>query len=181
MNSKDMEKNDNTISIPIESEEQESTEEDLIEQKDSLQEYIEQLQRLQAEFNNYRRRTEKEKESLSTFVKGNLISNLLPVLDDLDLLVQHHQEDHQCPVEAIQIIVQKIKKVFFDEGLESIEALNHSFDPEFNEAVAVEELSDPEKEGVILEEWQKGYLFQGNLLRASRVKVAKLKSVDESE
>jgi len=180
MDSKDAEKNRDTISIPIEGAEENGESRTSEQTKESAEQYIDQLQRLQAEFSNYRRRTDKEKESLSTYVKGNLITRLLPVLDDFDLLVQHHEEDQQCPAEAIQIIVQKMKKILSDEGLETIDALNEDFNPEIHEAIAVEEIADPEKEGTILEEWQKGYCFHGNLLRPSRVKVAKLKVMNES-
>jgi molecular chaperone GrpE len=141
---------------------------------------LERLQRLQAEFVNYRRRTEKEKESLADYIKGNMIAQLLPVLDDLDLLSQH-ADNEQCPVEAVQLIIQKMKKILSDEGLETIDAVTHPFDPDIHEAVAVEHADDPEQEGLIVEEWQKGYRFRGNLLRPSRVKVAKFKKGDESE
>ena len=175
-----MDQDKKAISIPI-NDEQTETEIEKKEEKESSEVYVEHLQRLQAEFTNYKKRTEKEKESLSAFIKGNLIAHLLPVLDDLDLLVMHHQEDHQCPVEAIQMITQKMKKILSNEGLESIEALDRIFNPDIHEAIAVEEVEDPQQEGVILEEWQKGYQFHGNLLRASRVKVAKLKSAEESD
>jgi molecular chaperone GrpE len=141
---------------------------------------LEKLQRLQAEFVNYRRRTEKEKESLADYVKGDLITRLLPVLDDLDLLSQH-AENEKCPVEAIQLIIQKMKKILYDEGLETIDAVTHPFDPDIHEALAVEHVNDPDQEGLVVEEWQKGYRFRGNLLRPSRVKVAKIKKDNESE
>ncbi|MBN2105567.1 nucleotide exchange factor GrpE [bacterium] len=173
-------KDNKYISIPIEGGESEQSA-DRSDEKEPKEIYVEQLQRLQAEFANYRRRTEKEKESLSTFIKGNFIAQLLPILDDLDLLVKHHEEDHQCPIEAIQLIIQKLKKILFDEGLESIDALDQTFNPDIHEAIAVEEVEEPKKDGVVLEEWQKGYQFHGSLLRPSRVKVAKLKAMEESD
>ena len=143
-------------------------------------ENLERLQRLQAEFVNYRRRTEKEKESLADYVEGDLIARLLPVLDDLDLLSQH-AENEQCPVEAVRLIIRKMNKILYDEGLEAIDAVSRPFDPENHEAVAVEPVTDPAQEGIIVEEWQKGYRFRGNLLRPSRVKVAKIKKDEESQ
>jgi len=171
----DKEKEPEINIIPVETDEPDhSSEEDI--KTESAESYIEQLQRLQADFINYKRRTEKEMNSLSIFVKGNLIQSLLPVIDDMDLLIQHHQHDHQCPVEAVQMIIQKLKKVLIDEGLETIDVTGQSFDPIIHEAIAVEEVKDPLKENIIVQECQKGYRFHDNLLRPSRVRVAKVKA-----
>jgi len=181
MNSTDADKHRDVILIPIDDGEKESQKNATEKEKESPEEYIEHLQRLQAEFANYKRRTEREKESLSDYVKGRLITHLLSILDDMDSLIRHHQESHQCSIEEIQFIARKMKKILFDEGLETIDAINQSFNPEIHEAIAVEKVSDPHKEGIILEEWQKGYRFHGSLLRPSRVKVGALKIKDESD
>lgn len=176
MNSNSPKKNEGT-EIPVEIVEN-GTGEVKKEEEQVERENLEKLQRLQAEFVNYKRRTEKEKNSLRDYIEGELIARLLPVMDDLDLL-SRHAENGQCPVEAVQLIVQKMKKILNDEGLEAIDAVSYPFDPENHEAVAVEPVSDAAKEGIIVEEWQKGYRFRGNLLRPSRVKVAKIKNGEE--
>ena len=176
MKQMDSEKEREVITIPVEGED-EAFSKSRSHESQSVENTIEQLQRLQADFVNYKRRTEKEMSALSAFVKGNFITSLLPVIDDLDLMVQHH-EDGQCPSDAVLLIIQKFKKILTDEGLEVIDAAGKIFDPEIHEAVAVEEVADAGKEDVILEDWQRGYRFQGTLLRPSRVKVAKLKVSD---
>jgi molecular chaperone GrpE (heat shock protein) len=98
--------------------------------------------------------------------------NLLPVLDDFDRMIDHHDEDGSCSLEGIQLIYQKMKKVLLDEKLEQIPSVGEPFNPEYHEAVGVEVTSEGQ-DNIILEEWQKGYTFNGRLLRPSRVKVGK--------
>ncbi len=136
-----------------------------------------QLQRLQAEFLNYKRRVEREKEEIGSYARGNLIREVLPVLDDLGRLIDHHGDDESVAVESVQLILQKFNKILTDEGLEPIEASDAEFDPEIHEALSVETVP-VEKDGKILEEWEKGYRYHGRLLRPSRVKVGKAASAD---
>lgn len=135
-------------------------------------EYLEQLQRLQAEFSNYRKRVEKERETLFTVAKGEMILNLLSVLDDFERMVNHHAEKEEYSLDGVRLIYQKLKKILIDEGLEEITSIGQRFNPEFHEAVDVEE-TNKEHAGLVMEEWQKGYRFGGKLLRPSRVKVGK--------
>jgi molecular chaperone GrpE len=131
------------------------------------------LQRLQAEFSNYRKRVEKERESLSAWVKGDLIIALLPVLDDAELLIQPAKADPSSVLEAARMIVRKFKKTLEDEGLEEIAVKKgESFNPEIHHAIGVEE-TGPENDGRIMEQWRKGYRFKNRLLRPSHVKVGK--------
>jgi molecular chaperone GrpE len=136
-----------------------------------------QLQRLQAEFLNYKRRVEREKEEIGSFARGNLIRSILPVLDDLGRLIDHHGDDDSVAVESVQLILQKFNKILTDEGLEVIESCDAEFDPEIHEALSVEAVPI-EKDGKILEEWEKGYRYHGRLLRPSRVKVGKAASAN---
>ncbi len=181
MHSNDAENRPEEIQIPVEVADNEPETDEKHKQEDTpgSEDYLSHLQRLQAEFANYKRRTEKEKESLAAFVKGNLITQLLPVLDDFNLLIQHHP-DSDCPVDAVKMILQKLNKILTDEGLETIEALHQPFDPDIHEALAVGEVEDETADGSVLEEWQKGYRFHGNLLRPSRVKVARFKKEDKA-
>lgn len=138
--------------------------------------YLEQLQRLQAEFQNYRKRTEKERAETYQLAKGDLILNLLTVLDDLERMSLHHEENGMNG-EGVQLILQKMKKILTDEGLEVIETANQPFNPECHEAVGVEE-TGREQDGMVVEEWQKGYKFKERLLRPSRVKVGQYTGKD---
>lgn len=134
--------------------------------------YMEQLQRLQAEFSNYRKRVEKERETLFPIAKGEIVLKLLTILDDFQRMVDHHQKNGQCSVEGVNLIYQNFKKVLSDEGLEEIPSIGERFDPDFHEAVGVEN-TDADGDGIVVEEWQKGYRFGGKLLRPSRVKVGR--------
>ena len=175
-----------TIKIPVESDsdthEQEmetpvqenAPEEQEIETPDQQVEsidYLDQLQRLQAEFTNYRKRTDREKETLGNFIRGSFIQTLIPVIDDLDLMLQHHEKDKAIPFDGITMIVQKFHKILTDQGLETIDALGEVFNPEYHEALAVKETDNPDEDDIIIEEWQKGYKFHDQLIRPSRVKV----------
>jgi molecular chaperone GrpE len=97
---------------------------------------------------------------------------LLPVVDDLERMIDHHLEDGNCSVEGIQLIFANLKKVLVEEGLEEIEAANQMFDPEIHEAVDVQEVA-PAEDGKVIDVWQKGYRFKERMLRPSRVRVGK--------
>jgi molecular chaperone GrpE len=133
--------------------------------------YLDQLLRLQAEFQNYRKRTEREWSESSTRVKGDLIKTLLPVLDDFQRMLIHHGEE-PCSVEGVQLIYQKLIKILNDEGLEQIETVGKEFDPDFHEAIGIHGV-DEDQDGMIADEWEPGYRFSGRLLRPSKVRVGR--------
>ena len=80
--------------------------------------YRDQLQRLKADFDNYRKRVLKENESMRARSKGELILNLLPVLDNLERMIRHHETDGRCSLDGIRLIYENFKKVLREEGLE---------------------------------------------------------------
>lgn len=132
-----------------------------------------QLLRLQAEFQNYRKRVERERIQMYDLARGEVTGLLLAVLDDFENLEAHHPEG-QVDVEGVRLIHQKLQKILADQGLEKIEALNQPFDPHLHEALGVEE-TGKDKDGIVVEEWQKGYRFGDRILRHSRVKVGQYK------
>jgi molecular chaperone GrpE len=133
-------------------------------------EYLDRLQRLQAEFINYRKRVEREREELYQLAKGDVIRTLLPVLDDMERMANSVQNNQVPSTEGLIFIYQKLKKTLIEHGLEEMLSIGERFNPEYHEAVATEE-TEPEKAGLVIEEWEKGYRLGGKLLRASRVKV----------
>ena len=141
---------------------------------------LEQLQRLQAEFSNYKKRTEKERDQLYLLAKGDMILKILPVLDDFERMFAHHENHDQIQCEGIKLIVNKLKKILAEEGLEEIQPVGKQFDPDLHEAVGIEH-TDEKHENLVLEEWRKGYQYHGKLLRPSHVKVGKYieQNVDE--
>jgi len=125
--------------------------------------YLKQLQRLQAEFENFRRRTEKEKIQILANANESLISELLPILDNFELSLKHNED------KGVLIIYDELCKTLEKQGLKKIETKGN-FNPKFHEAL----IQEPgETEGKILEELQKGYTLNDKLLRASRVKISK--------
>jgi molecular chaperone GrpE len=142
------------------------------EAEEKAQEYLDQLKRLQAEFSNYRKRMDKEKESLRDWLHGQMLLDLLPVLDDMERLLKSHESDNQIDIEGVKLILQKFQKALKERGLQEIESVGLEFNPEMHEAVGVE-MTPPDKAGMVLEEWQKGYKIGERLLRPSRVKVGK--------
>ena len=135
--------------------------------------YLEQLQRVQAEFENYKKRIEKERIHFMEIGNSECIANLLPVLDDFERLVQNHSDSSDVQlVEGMKMVKVKLFDTLYKQGLKPIESVNKSFDPAIHEAVATVEKAGFE-DGQIIEEWQKGYLFNDNLLRPAKVIVAK--------
>lgn len=160
----------------------ESDADSVLSKKDT--DYLEQLQRLKAEFDNYRKRVEKEKEEFFAYAKGRVIVNLLPVLDDLHRMVQYSKGQADAPAvdnpacsalaSGIELIYQKTKTILLSEGLEEINPVGKPFDPDIHEAIGLID-TDPQQDGLVMEELERGYLLQGRLLRPSRVRVGKSK------
>ncbi|MGI6144677.1 MAG: nucleotide exchange factor GrpE [Clostridia bacterium] len=143
-------------------------EKEIAELKDSLL-------RSHADFDNYRKRVQKEKEEWFQYACQGLVEKLLPVLDNFEralLSVNELNEETKNVLSGIKMIEKQFREILQKEGLEPIEAVGASFDPLIHEAV----MQVPAEEGVadnqIVEEVLKGYLFKGKLLRASMVKVA---------
>lgn len=134
--------------------------------------YLDQLQRLQAEFSNYKKRIDNERKSIFSLAKSEVVLKLLPILDDFERMVDHQSDDWRLNLDGMNLIYQNFKKVLTDEGLEEIPSLGEKFDPGIHEAVCVEE-TEADKDGMVVEEWQKGYRFGDRILRPSRVKVGR--------
>ena len=124
--------------------------------------YKEKFQRLQAEFANYEKRTEKERGEIYGNANADLISQLLEVLDNFDLALKHNEDA------GVAMIHEDLLKVLEKQGLMVINT-DGKFYPQFHEALMQEE---GEEAGVILQEFQKGYLLNGKLLRASKVRIS---------
>lgn len=135
------------------------------ENKEPTQKELTQmLQRLQAEFENFRKRTEKEKSQVLENANANLVLQLLEVLDNFELSLKYTKD------QGIKLIHNQFVKVLNKNGLKSIEAKG-TFNPNIHEAIAQ---VPGENDGEIVEEIQKGYLLNDKLLRASKVKIVKV-------
>ncbi|MBI4739829.1 nucleotide exchange factor GrpE [Candidatus Woesearchaeota archaeon] len=128
------------------------------------------LKRLAAEFDNYKKRVEKENGEFRAFAKVDLIKKLLPVLDSMEIGLKNTQ-NHDTFVKGMELVYSQLYGLLEEEGIEQIQTQNRRFDPYFHEALMMED--DAGDEGRILEEFQKGYLVKGKIVRHSKVKVSK--------
>jgi molecular chaperone GrpE len=131
-------------------------------------ERLTRLQYLQADFDNFRKSLEREKEQVIRLAGESLVRDLLPVLDDLEKALP--SLSHEKNREGFQLLSRKLHKILGSHGLESIESLGKKFDPNLHEAILKEESSAGD--GTILEEYQKGYRFRSRVLRPAKVKIA---------
>lgn len=132
---------------------------------------VNQLQRLQAEFENFRKRVEDEKAQLSDFAQSKVIVELLPAVDNFGLALssQGSNEDLKKGVEMIYAqFVDTLEKL----GVTTIQTEDQMFDPRLHEALMSEEKEGVER-NTIIQELQKGYMFKERVIRCAKVKVAK--------
>lgn len=127
------------------------------------EEYLSQAQRARADLVNYRRRQESVLGDVMKRKNDDIIRELLPVLDSLEIGAKEN--------DGVRQIKEQLEMVLIKYGVKSIESVGEKFNPEFHEAI--ERIEAPEKEGVIIEETQRGYLLGDRVLRASKVKVGK--------
>jgi molecular chaperone GrpE len=128
------------------------------------------LLRRQAEFENFRRRAERERSDYLQFASMELVGNLLPVLDDFERALKVESTDREY-VKGIELIYQRFYDSLKKTGLEPIEAAGKPFDPNFHQAVERVHTDEVEDQ-TVLAEFQRGYNFKGKLLRPAMVKVA---------
>jgi molecular chaperone GrpE len=144
----------------------------LAEANQKAEEYLANWQRAQADFINYKRRTEQERQEFASYANADLMLSLLPVLDDMDRALDvAPSADPEGPgwLEGVRLVDRKLRSILEAQGLKPIEAVGEPFDPNFHEAIR----QDHGKEGVVLEEIQKGYMMKDKLLRPARVVVGK--------
>jgi len=146
----------------------------LQENEETIKTLQERLLYFQAEFENFKKLKNKEKQDTLKFGNEVLIKDLLPVIDNLERALEHASktEDFKSIHEGIKIVLNGFLKVLDKAGLEPVEALGKKFDPNFHEAFFQEERDDLNPETVISEH-QKGYVLNGRLIRPSMVSISK--------
>lgn len=155
---------------------------ELAAKETALAELQQRLLRLQADFDNYRKRTRREQEELTRLANARLIESLLPVLDNLELaLAAAAGAEKQALETGVEMTLRHLKEVLTREGLIPVAALGQPFNPEFHEAVAREETTEPDKINLVVEEFRRGYTLHGKLLRPAMVKVAVAAGATEQE
>lgn len=137
-------------------------------------EYYDLLLRRQAEFENYRKRTSREREELRVAAQAEVLRELLPVLDACEKGLEAMREDvseGSTYAEGFSILLRQLQGLLDKYGVREVPGVGADFDPTVHEAV-VREVSDRHEENLVLEEYRKGYLIGERLLRASQVKVS---------
>lgn len=138
--------------------------------------FKDRLLRMTAEFDNYRKRVDRERRELSEAAAADLIRDLLPIIDDLERAMAAARAEAGGGESALLRGVELTHRQLLDQlrrrGVEPIAAVGEMFDPEFHESVAAEPAAG-KPDGEILEEFRRGYRAGGRLLRAAMVKVAK--------
>jgi len=129
--------------------------------------------RVSAEFDNYRRRTLREKMELSKYASENLLLSILPVMDDFERALSHMGDGSDCTAvkEGIDLIYGKFVEFLKQNGIKEVESLNCPFNVDLHDAVAKVTVEEEDKKGRIIDVIQKGYYLQDKILRHSKVVV----------
>jgi molecular chaperone GrpE len=139
----------------------------LAAEKDELHD---RMLRARAEFDNARRRADRERSDFLQFAAMDLVREILPALDDLERALKHETADREY-AKGVELIQQRLSEILRKMGLEAVETAGKLFDPNQHQAVQRVETEDAEDQA-ILDEFQKGYNFKGKLLRPAMVRVA---------
>jgi grpE len=155
----------------------ESTEEETSSGKEENAELVQlkdKYLRTLAEYENFRKRSEKEKAQMFELGAKSIIEQLLPVVDNFERALEHipEEERENSFVKGVEGIYKQIQKMFSDCDIQAIEAVGQKFNPALHNAVMTEEEGDAE-EDTVTADLQKGYTYRGNVVRHSMVKVKK--------
>jgi len=163
-------------------EQMQDLEERLVQEQEKAQEYFRQLKYLQADFENYRKRAERETNELAEQCNYKLVVELLCVVDDLWRALDSGKEtdDASALLKGVEMIHRNLTRMLEREGLERIDAVGKLFDPKFHEVMIKVPRNDC-KEGLVLEEVRRGFMFKGRVLRPCMVNVSCIVDKEEKE
>jgi molecular chaperone GrpE len=142
----------------------------LIETESKASEYKDGWARSQAEFQNYKKRIERDNELTYASMKGDIVKKVLPVLDDLERALQNRPADDAW-ANGIELIARKLQNILESEGVKRIEARGTAFDPNFHEAIT-HEPSEEVGSGYVIDVVQNGYMLGERVIRPALVRVA---------
>jgi len=171
--------NSEVVPEVTEAEDIESLKQALAEEKGKAEGYLANWQRTQADFINYKRRNEQEREEFNKFASTGLVLSLLPILDDLERALASIpvKSAKLTWVDGIRLIERKFRVSLETQGLTLIKALGEPFNPNLHEAVR----QDKGKEGIVISELQKGYKFHDRVIRPTMVVVGNGEEVAKEE
>ncbi|MEK6932804.1 MAG: nucleotide exchange factor GrpE [Nanoarchaeota archaeon] len=140
------------------------------ELQNKLQEYENDLKRIQAEFENFQKRTEKEKDDLLKYASHKLIIKLISIKEDFERALENNNADKEELLQGLTLIKKELDKTLDDEEVRYIEVINKKYDPFVHEVI--QKIISDEEEGKIIEEIQKGYYFKDKIIRNPKVKIS---------
>jgi molecular chaperone GrpE len=154
----------------------------LAEEQEKAQEYLKRLKYLQADFENYRKRTERQVKELTARSNEKFVAALLCIVDDLERALSSGKEcdNGSAVLDGVKMIHGNLVRMLEKEGLERIEAVGKVFDPNLHEIVVRIPRSDCE-EGLVLEEVRKGFVFKGRVIRPCMVNISCLETKEKKE
>lgn len=158
----------------------ETLQEQLAEQRRQTEQYLDHLQRLQAEFTNYRRRVSQEQLQATSRGKENVLRALLPILGNLRLAVHHAQEDANAVRQGVQMIWQQFENFLREQGVEQVATVGQPFDPTKHEALSTAPATVETPANTVVAEINAGYSLDGRLLRPAQVVVARAGEATET-
>ena len=142
-----------------------------------------QMLRLQADFDNFRKRTRAEKDEWRAMIVSGFCADLLPVMDNFRWAVMAMEKDEAAKphLAGVQMILKQLLDVLAAKGVEPIKTVGEDFDPKFHDAMGQVEVTDESKAGKVLEEVMAGYKIGDKVIRVARVKVGALKTESAAE
>jgi len=152
------------------------------EKGEVTEKYLTDLTYLKAEFENYKRRAEKDKRDFADYLLQEFIAELLPIEDNLEVAIEHAKENKHSEglVKGVEMTLKQFKEVLGREGVTEIEAEGEQFDP-FRHEVVSKEVSEGHAENTVIEVVRKGYLFHEKVIRPAMVKIAAVGEEEEKE
>ena len=146
--------------------------ETLTEAQEAIAELNERIVRLTADFDNFRKRAQREKDEARQFANQGLLEKLLPVLDNFEMALTAVKDAAPSVRDGVQMILDQLLGVLKESGVEPVDAMGQPFDPNLHEALSQEETTEVE-EGTVVQQVQRGYKLNDRLVRPARVVVAK--------
>lgn len=168
-------KEDNTLEIKEtlkdDKKEPEKPKTELEKAEEKIDELTDTLKRLQAEFENYKKRVDKDNKHMIEYSSANIISKILPSIDTFEIAIKDSCDAEKFR-EGVSLIYAELINTLKNEGLRKMDSLGKKFDPNYHDAMMAVETKDAEKD-VVLEVLQEGYMLKNKVLRHSKVKISK--------
>lgn len=149
----------------------EQMEAELSSARGELDRAMDQFRRLAADFDNYKKRNERERLETTARAQADVVRRLLDVVDDLERVTAHADDTATPLLEGVQLVERKLHQILNSLGLERIQAEGAVFDPSTMEGLATVPAESPEEDDIVSDVFQQGYTFKGQVLRPARVRV----------